>query len=280
MSDFNLEVVEFQIASEVKCSSDGKAKFSIRAVARLAGIDDRGLGRSLKTADFEPSKLAVFLMGNGFDGADLINVSTTGIPDLMVAAILEFYAFESDRCNEQSRQVYRTFARIGIRAYAQHIAGWTPEAPVDYEQAILQVLKSQIPEQPSEWQCRFIPAFWTQLERLYGHKRNENGCQQVISAHIYRYFPVEVIVRLDEINPILKNGRRKNLQHLHFDKDLLVLLKNHIAKVIILMEGSETKADFLKAMQQIKKIRFNNSNVLYLDQKHSQLHDYHDQSEI
>lgn len=280
MSDFNLEVTEFQIASEVKCNKAGNGVFSIRAVARLAGISDSSLSQSLKTgALLEPSKLAQFLIGQGFESALLANVNSTGIPDLLAAAVLEYYAFEADRyCTKQASLVYRAFARIGIRAYAQHITGWTPQEPIDYEQAIINVLREQIPEQPSDWQVRFIPAFWTQLERLYGHKRNENGCQQVIAAHIYRYFPIEVVERLDEINPIRDNGRRKNLQHQHFDKDLLVLLKNHIAKVTILMEGSATKADFLKAMRQIKKIRFNNSNVLYLDQKHSRLHDYHEES--
>lgn len=229
----NLEVLEFQLASEVVVKDDGKATFSIRAVARLANVSDSSLAQSLKTsALLEPSKLATFLIQQGFEGALLANVGQTRIPDLICAAILEYYAFEAGRyCTEQAKQIYRVFARIGIRAYAQHIAGWKPQQPINYEEAIIKVLQSQIPENPTDWQVRFIPAFWLQLERLYDLKRGDNGCAQMIAAQIYSFFPVEVLERLDEINPIQGSGRRKNKQHQHFDKDLLMLLKNHIAKV-------------------------------------------------
>lgn len=99
----------------------------------------------------------------------------------------------------------------------------------------------------------------------------------MIAAQIYSFFPVEVLERLDEINPIRSSGRRKNKQHQHFDKDLLMLLKNHIAKVIILMEAAKTKTDFLKSMKQIKKIKLNKSSVFYLDAKHSALRDNNDE---
>lgn len=281
MSDFNLEIVEFQIASEVRCNSEGKGFFSVRAVSRLSGIADAALSRSLRSSAAEnPSFLVKYLIKQGFEVRSLLSVGTEGISDLMCASILEFYAYEAGSyCTKQATQVCRAFMRIGIRSYAQHLAGWKPQPPISYEQAIINVLQSQIPQEPSTWKMRFIPAFWEQLERLYGLKRGDNGCAQMISAHIYNYFPIEVVERLDQLNPIQENGRRLKKQHQHFDKDLLVLLKNHIAKVIILMEGAETKADFLKSMKQIRKIRFNNSNVLYLDAKHSALFDYAEESE-
>lgn len=128
MSDFNLEVLEFQLASEVVVKDDGKATFSIRAVARLAGVSESSLRR-------------------GFEGAALEQLGQTRIPDLICAAILEYYAFEAGKyCTEQAKQIYRVFARIGIRAYAQHIAGWKPQQPINYEEAIIKVLQSQIPE--------------------------------------------------------------------------------------------------------------------------------------
>lgn len=147
MSDFNLEVLEFQLASEVVVKDDGKATFSIRAVARLAGVSESSLRRGFEGAALEPTKMAVFLTQQGFEGAALEQLGQTRIPDLICAAILEYYAFEAGKyCTKQAKQIYRVFARIGIRAYAQHIAGWKPQQPINYEEAIIKVLQSQIPE--------------------------------------------------------------------------------------------------------------------------------------
>lgn len=81
--DHNIKAVEFAIASEVKVDESGKATFSIRAVARLANIDFSGLAKTLKTGvELEPSNLATFLIGQGFEGVELSKFSLTGIPDL------------------------------------------------------------------------------------------------------------------------------------------------------------------------------------------------------
>ena len=111
MSGFNIEAIEFQIASEIRTDDEGRGFFSIRATARLFGIDDGALGRNLNSAAaVSPSKLALYLIGQGFDAAAISNWSSTGIPDLAVASIGEYYIFEKPAsCNEQTKQVYRTF---------------------------------------------------------------------------------------------------------------------------------------------------------------------------
>ncbi len=114
------------IRSEFEVDSDGKvfAK-SIRAVARLAGVSVSALNDSgrlldkLLTTKNLPDCLKPFA---GFDWK-----VTTKIPDLLIAGIVEYYAFYSSASNETARRVYRAMATVGIRAYFQQELGWKPQ---------------------------------------------------------------------------------------------------------------------------------------------------------
>ncbi|MBG1261996.1 hypothetical protein [Nostoc commune] len=120
------EIIE-QISQEIEVDANGQAKASVRATARLAGVDDESIRKALKSsADLAPSKLAKELMLQGFSAADLSQWRTDGIPDIAIAIILEYYAYEAARyCTKQARLVCRSFNTIGIRAWIQDKLGWT-----------------------------------------------------------------------------------------------------------------------------------------------------------
>ncbi|QLE53272.1 hypothetical protein FD724_35740 (plasmid) [Nostoc sp. C057] len=120
------EIIE-QISQEIEVDANGQAKASVRATARLAGVDDESIRKALKSsADLAPSKLAKELMLQGFSAADLSQWRTDGIPDIAIAIILEYYAYEAGRyCTKQARLVCRSFNTIGIRAWIQDKLGWT-----------------------------------------------------------------------------------------------------------------------------------------------------------
>jgi hypothetical protein len=129
----NLTQIIEQIKSEIKIDENGKGFASIRATARLAGIDQSELGKSLKSSEgLEPSKLATFLIEQGFESEGLKQCGVTGVQDLLVAAILEYYTFHAGRyCKEQAKQVYRVFAAIGVRTWMQEVTGYQkPVEPV------------------------------------------------------------------------------------------------------------------------------------------------------
>lgn len=115
------------ISSEFYVESDGKvlAK-SVRAVARLAGVHHSSvqelierLGGGLTTSN----SLKAFT-GKDFTGGQ-------PIPDLLVAAIIEYYAFESKADSDHARKVYRAFATVGFRTYMQQQLGWNNK-PLDF----------------------------------------------------------------------------------------------------------------------------------------------------
>ncbi|RCJ41882.1 hypothetical protein A6770_35855 [Nostoc minutum NIES-26] len=136
MSQIEVAQIIEQISQEIEVDASGKAKASLRATARLAGVDDESIRKALKSsADPAPSKLAVVLMAQGFSSADLNLWRTDGIPDIAIAIILEYYAFNAGRyCNPQARLVCRSFNTIGIRAWIQEKLGWTKPSPQQPEQ--------------------------------------------------------------------------------------------------------------------------------------------------
>ena len=64
---------------------------------------------------------------------------------------------------------------------------------------------------------------------------------------MYGHFHQDVRDRLDEINPLI-NGKRKNLQHCHFDGDLLKALEVHLGLVFAFLNAAQTPKDFERAM--------------------------------
>ncbi|MBD2439828.1 hypothetical protein [Nostoc sp. FACHB-110] len=131
MSQIEIAQIIEQIKQEITVDVNGQGKASIRATARLADINDAGLLRSLKTAaDISHSKLVEKLIRKGFEGADILRWSQSGIPDVAVAAILHYYGYEAGkRCSQQARLACEAFESIGVRAWMQDIMGWTKPAP-------------------------------------------------------------------------------------------------------------------------------------------------------
>ena len=106
-------------ASQFKLQSDGTFRISVRGMAAMAGIDDNGLGRSLKSAaDENPLPCSRSLLAQGFCPADVTSWSATGgIPEDAAPFILEHYAFTAKAPSKQARAVLLAFSRVGINAY-------------------------------------------------------------------------------------------------------------------------------------------------------------------
>jgi hypothetical protein len=122
-------VVE-QIQSEIEVDAQGKGKASVRATSRLAGVSDVALRKAFLSANLEPSELAKKLIEQGFNSANLSEWLSTGVPDIAIALILEYYALEAGRyCTEQAKLAYKAFAMVGIRTWMQQIKGWYQSTP-------------------------------------------------------------------------------------------------------------------------------------------------------
>lgn len=167
MSQIEIAQIIEQIKQEIEVDASGKAKASVRATARLAGVDEKAIRHTLENAEQKPSKLAVMLMEHSFQSAELKEWKTNGIPDKAIAIILEYYAFYANRyCNPQARLVCRSFNTIGIRAWIQEKLGWIKPTTAN-ETTMTQIqLLAAIAQQMAEQEQRLIQQQQQQAEIL------------------------------------------------------------------------------------------------------------------
>jgi hypothetical protein len=123
----------------------------------------------------------------------------------------------------------------------------TGQNPIVAERIRAEYLKALMPSQPLTWECRYTPDFWQCLESVYGYRQGNPACALWINKFVYGYFPQDMRDRLDDINPLI-GGKRKNLQHCHFDGDLLKSLERHLIVTFGFLRASQTSADFERMM--------------------------------
>lgn len=122
----SLALVLEQVKQEIQIDAEGKGKASIRAVARLVDVEHSSILRMLDSGVLNPTKLAEVLAEQGFEGGVLSTWKTNGIPDIAIATIAHYYAYEAGRyCTSQAKLVCKAFTAIGVRAWMQQVAGWS-----------------------------------------------------------------------------------------------------------------------------------------------------------
>ncbi len=83
-----------KLINEFKFGPGGEMAVSIRGTARLAGVSEKVLRTAFQDAEQNPSELSQLLIDKGFDAAEQIKFSETGIPELAVTTIFLYYAYK------------------------------------------------------------------------------------------------------------------------------------------------------------------------------------------
>ena len=112
------------ILSEFSIDSQGKARASQRGTARLCGVSQPAIRKLLLklTDNLDVPEIFKSYAGYSFKGDNL--------EDILVALIIEYYAFEAGRyCTKQAKLVFRAFATVGFRVWAQQQLGWQEKEP-------------------------------------------------------------------------------------------------------------------------------------------------------
>lgn len=124
-----IEQVSEQIKKEIRVDEQGRGFISIRGAARLADVDHAVLVRAFQGGDQKPSQLARFLIQNGFEGGAQKGWNQSGIPDLALTLILEYYGYEAQERyrREQAKAAYRAFSSMGIRVWMRQTVGWSEQ---------------------------------------------------------------------------------------------------------------------------------------------------------
>jgi len=105
-------------------------------------------------------------------------------------------------------------------------------------------LESLILAEPRDWSRRFSAEWEKEACRVTGYQWSYRCFAQFINEFVYSHFPVEMLDRLDVVNPLGENGRRPNKQHQHFAPDADEKgLQIHIDTVLLLMQVSTSRAE-------------------------------------
>lgn len=237
-----------QLAKEIKIDNQGRGTVTISGCARIVGIAQQTLSRAFSIDSIKTNKLSIMLVEQGFDPTAF---SSDGIPDLALAYIVKHYAWlAGKKCTIQAKQFDMFLTGVMTRVWMQRVKNWKPEEP-----SIEEFVKKQLPSVPNVWECRFPVEFWDRLTRVYGLKRGDKGCAMFLNAYVYNFFPDEVLERLEEINPMRKEGFRNAKKHQHFDGVMLESLKKQIERVMMLLDMSSDKDDFKTLAKRLTKLR-------------------------
>lgn len=198
-------------SNELKIDSQGKSTFSIRATARLAGIQESSIRRQFDSAALKGSKLGEMLSEQGFEGAALKSWVINGIPDIAVSCIIGYYAMHAGRhCTEEAKNMMTVFTALGLRVFVQKVVG--------YQSAIAPTVP-QLPPTPSprlteltNEQSR-IRKVITELKQLVSNeelKLQEVSQSLIAEARAFQKANADVMKQAVLCNDILKRAEQEN----------------------------------------------------------------------
>lgn len=229
----NLQLIQ-SVAKELRVDENGIGYISIRGAARVCGISHSTLvenlggrikviktsqtiagnttegGRINSGVDFLTTKLGKKLAQNGFEGVDFFD----GIPDVALAVIIEYYAFEANRITPEAQLMMRALAAVGVRSLIHQVTGW--KAPVVKEPTMLDYAKALIAAHET------IDNLQTSVDELV-----EENAVLLPKAHAYDfYFNAEGLTSIEEFAKtvcIPGVGRNKMFVLL---RELMIIQKN------------------------------------------------------
>lgn len=147
-----------------------------------------------------------------------------------------------------SEILVRSLSKIGIVALVDEATGYQYDRDRDELQKILSMY---ISKELLPWTKRFPDEFYKQMFRLknWTYPRPNSKRPGIVGTYtnkyVYDLLPPGVKEELQKVNPTIKPGRRKYKHHQFLTEDIGDdNLKNHLIKVITLMQASKNWKDF------------------------------------
>ncbi|WP_154827079.1 P63C domain-containing protein [Clostridium butyricum] len=147
-----------------------------------------------------------------------------------------------------SEILVRSLSKIGIVALVDEATGYQYDRDRDELQKILSLY---ISKELLPWTKRFPDEFYKQMFRLknWTYPRPNSKRPGIVGTYtnkyVYDLLPPGVKEELQRVNPTVKPGRRKHKHHQFLTEDIgNDNLKNHLLKVITLMQASKDWRDF------------------------------------
>jgi len=146
----------------------------------------------------------------------------------------------------------RGFARLGIVALVDEATGYQE---VRENNALQAILDKFLTDEARKWSKTFPDDFWQKLVKVKGYDSYLAVKRPAFIGHwvndiVYSRLAPGIKDKLKEINPRVGQNR-KHKHHQHFSDDYgLPELKDHLKKVMVLMDASSSEKEFKKLLDK------------------------------
>ncbi len=157
------------------------------------------------------------------------------------------------RYGQYAESLVRGFARVGIAALIDEATGYQR---VREDQALQKILDKFLNEDARKWSKTFPDEFWQKLVKVKGYDSYYALKRPAFVGHwvndiVYSRLAPGIKAKLKEINPRISSGERRRRHHQHLSEDYgLPELKDHLKKVMVLMDASSNKKEFERLLNK------------------------------
>lgn len=152
-----------------------------------------------------------------------------------------------ERYADFAENLVRGFARVGIAALVDEATGYQE---VREKHALQKILDKFLNEEARVWSKTFPDEFWEKLVKIKGYDSYYAIKRPAFVGHwvndiVYSRLAPGIKDKLRELNPRQSSGERKRRHHQHLTDDHgLPELKDHLKKVMVLMDAASSKKEF------------------------------------
>ncbi|WP_432814785.1 P63C domain-containing protein [Sphingorhabdus sp.] len=250
---------------------DGTRVLSGRGMQNSLGFSKSASGLAL--GNFIESKLSDFIdeetmekvkspipfirVGSGGSAPDTNGFDATVFVDICDAVI---QANKADRLTqhqaayaEQAEAIIRSLAKTGIVALVDEATGYQYQRESD---ALQRILDKFLNEERRKWSKTFPDEFWQKLVKIKGYDsylaiKRPSFVGHWVNDIVYSRLAPGIKDKLSELNPRSPSGNRQGKHHQHLTDDYgLPELKDHLKKVMVLMDASSSKKEFEKLLNK------------------------------
>jgi hypothetical protein len=160
---------------------------------------------------------------------------------------------QEQRYGQFAEALVRGFARLGIVALVDEATGYQE---VRENNALQKILDKFLKNEARTWSKTFPDEFWQKLVKIKGYDSYLAVQRPAYVGHwvndiVYDRLAPGIKSTLKEMNPRNLNGARRRKHHQHFTEDYgLPELKDHLKKVMVLMDASANKKEFEKLLDR------------------------------
>lgn len=157
------------------------------------------------------------------------------------------------RYGQYAEALVRGFARVGIAALIDEATGYQKVRDND---ALQKILDKFLNDEARKWSKTFPDEFWQKLVKIKGYNsyyalKRPSFVGHWVNDIVYSRLAPGIKNKLKEINPRLSTGERKKKHHQHLTEDYgLPELKDHLKKVMVLMDASSSKKEFERLLNK------------------------------